>query len=276
MSDFVVPDMIAPITAWRSWQLHTLGTSLYSHNDSVWKKKEAFVAVCGARHDRPTTGVEYGWELVHDRKGTVHWVRCLDEGERTSYNYHNREPQTYPVVPSFVSYSSSVMYAFSTTTENKEEEHPPALAIPDIWVPSGYSLRLGQREVTFPPYHGHAPDENCSCGVYALSTLEELLCHYPTDVVGEIYLWGKVVVGTSGYRAQYAYPKALYWRGRGEPPEYLSEYGVPVIKETRRKKTIRPYVSNYDMVIVGLLVLCAGGIIISLLVMLFQLVSMWI
>jgi hypothetical protein len=56
----------------------------------------------------------------------------------------------------------------------------------------------------------HAPLESCSCGIHAAKDLETLqLALLSGPVVGEVYLWGKVIPGEDGYRAQYAYPKSL-------------------------------------------------------------------
>jgi preprotein translocase subunit YajC len=61
----------------------------------------------------------------------------------------------------------------------------------------------------------HNPDElpcfKCTCGVYAARTMEHLnQCGYQKfGVHGEVYLWGKVVEHERGWRAQFAYPKAL-------------------------------------------------------------------
>jgi hypothetical protein len=62
----------------------------------------------------------------------------------------------------------------------------------------------------------HNPDElpcfKCTCGVYAARTMEHLnQCGYQKfGVHGEVYLWGKVVEHERGWRAQFAYPKALF------------------------------------------------------------------
>jgi hypothetical protein len=58
------------------------------------------------------------------------------------------------------------------------------------------------------------PGVTCSCGIYALSE-EDGFPYYAYDgpayaVFGTVYLWGEVVRGTRGYRAQYAHPKALF------------------------------------------------------------------
>jgi preprotein translocase subunit YajC len=62
----------------------------------------------------------------------------------------------------------------------------------------------------------HNPAElpyfSCTCGVYAAKTMEHLRqCGYKKfGVHGEVYLWGKVVEHERGWRAQFAYPKALF------------------------------------------------------------------
>jgi hypothetical protein len=91
------------------------------------------------------------------------------------------------------------------------------------------------------PHEGHvAPLAECQCGFYAFKTLPQLvewLEHRETEldlVIGDVYLWGKVVDCEHGYRAQYAYPKRFYNKGY----EYssadnnstfeLREFNVPV------------------------------------------------
>lgn len=55
------------------------------------------------------------------------------------------------------------------------------------------------------------PVEECSCGIYALDSLDRLKqSAYRFTIFGEVKLWGKIVVGEHGYRAQYAYPASLY------------------------------------------------------------------
>jgi len=63
----------------------------------------------------------------------------------------------------------------------------------------------------------HAPDPACSCGVYALADEEWPYYQYDRDlsgfdycVFGTVALYGVVVRGTIGYRAERALPTALY------------------------------------------------------------------
>ncbi len=88
---------------------------------------------------------------------------------------------------------------------------------------------------------GHqAPDEGCECGIYGARDLESLrqhgLCLAPDALaVGQVALWGRVVVDVSGWRAQFGRPIGL-----AVVPELvtgaevdamvaaLGTYGVPV------------------------------------------------
>jgi hypothetical protein len=84
-----------------------------------------------------------------------------------------------------------------------------------------------------------APDSTCNCGVYAFQSIDQRLLASsvlpPRDslrepVVGEVSLWGRIVVHQDGYRAQFAYPKR-FWVDESSPEELkraLGTYGVPV------------------------------------------------
>ncbi|MBA2365788.1 MAG: hypothetical protein H0V77_04975 [Actinobacteria bacterium] len=97
----------------------------------------------------------------------------------------------------------------------------------------------------------NAPDPKCKCGLYAVDSLTRLLEVYDTwsklgsrleierypAVVGRVKMWGKVIPGEHGWRAQYAYPAELFivksvignLVNRHLPLyEDLQNYGVPV------------------------------------------------
>ena len=85
----------------------------------------------------------------------------------------------------------------------------------------------------------NVPGENCSCGFYSANSLEHLLSmhyhQYDMDngnvmVLGQVANWGKVIVGTQGWRAANAYPVQLWvpfeaWTLAAPLEE---AYGVPV------------------------------------------------
>ena len=103
-----------------------------------------------------------------------------------------------------------------------------------FWGP--YSMQSGPKLI---PHASHlAPLAECGCGFYALKTLpylEAWLEHRkPNIVMGEVYLWGKIVDCQYGYRAQYAYPKRFYSNYYEHNYPYsdftlaLREFNVPV------------------------------------------------
>jgi hypothetical protein len=97
--------------------------------------------------------------------------------------------------------------------------------------------------------HG-APEEGCTCGIYAARDLKTLrskmLFGLGLMVVGEVSLWGKVISATRGYRAQFAYPRRLYvvqrtadW-DQSSTVRALGVYGVPVEPIVYRTVTTNP------------------------------------
>jgi len=93
------------------------------------------------------------------------------------------------------------------------------------------------------PYQDHeVPAQRCSCGTYAAATFNRLfdmgytkseglfaVRSHEVSIAGQVNLWGGIIPGDLGWRAQYAYPKKFLI-----PYKYfkiavsLSEtYGVP-------------------------------------------------
>lgn len=90
---------------------------------------------------------------------------------------------------------------------------------------------------------GHAaPDPGCACGIYGAATFEALrdhgLCVVPSGLaVGEVDLWGRVVVDDDGIRGGFGRPARICLvpetaEASGTNPESVMEglaaYGVPV------------------------------------------------
>jgi len=98
--------------------------------------------------------------------------------------------------------------------------------------------------------HG-APQPDCECGIYATTSLEQLLTVYAftlaalfsqqpwqraSYVFGRVALWGSVIECERGWRAARAYPRQIFIpaaRGGGGAPGEglagdLADYGVPV------------------------------------------------
>lgn len=99
-----------------------------------------------------------------------------------------------------------------------------------------HKIRFGPKLIPHASYV--APLAECGCGFYAFRTLpylvEWLEHREPNIVVGEVYLWGKVVDCQYGYRAQCAYPKRFYSNSYEYEYAYnnstfaLREFNVPI------------------------------------------------
>ena len=95
---------------------------------------------------------------------------------------------------------------------------------------------------------GDVPGNNCRCGLYSAKDLDHLhtMPHYynydPQDcfkVIGKVALWGKVIEGSQGWRAQFGYPSELYlpFEAWYLHDELKDAYGVPVrLKNFLRKE----------------------------------------
>lgn len=57
------------------------------------------------------------------------------------------------------------------------------------------------------------PGERCSCGIYAFKKPAQVFAdgYHQQDLLGEVWLWGRVVEHERGWRAQYAAVKRLYF-----------------------------------------------------------------
>ena len=97
---------------------------------------------------------------------------------------------------------------------------PPAHEPPEG---CGWSLRPAYAKVSDP---GTVPHPGCSCGIYALDDPRNLP---PGDLYGKVKLWGRIVRGGRGARAQHGYPSVLHIPSLLLHDEGLRAYGVPLI-----------------------------------------------
>lgn len=108
-----------------------------------------------------------------------------------------------------------------------------------VWIP--YEVFAAECRVS-----GHTPEEvpvqDCTCGTYAAATFNRLFemgytkygglfSGEPGDTIiaGTVNIWGGIVPGTQGWRAQFAYPKRFlipYAHAR-IAKRIAAEYGVP-------------------------------------------------
>jgi hypothetical protein len=112
--------------------------------------------------------------------------------------------------------------------------------------------------------HGRIPSPTCECGFYSYKS--EALARarigrvagyaaprspfgnfgVPEDqlIIGKVKVWGRVIRGTDGYRAQFASIVALIAEDASELDEVLHRYGI--IAVPRNKNAATGYVTNLD------------------------------
>lgn len=90
-----------------------------------------------------------------------------------------------------------------------------------VWEPKKPVKAECKRDTFFSLLHGEpgpephdCPGKDCSCGVWAFRSLDEFKkmgeSYSSTAVVGQVFLWGRVLECENGYRAQFAVPKELW------------------------------------------------------------------
>ncbi len=229
MSDFTVPDMIEPIVAFRAWNIQQNGLVSLNHS-AVWPKRERLEALCP--RSEPTMENVVGWEVVPFRQESF-WLRDQIFGEQLVDYLHTGISYGLTGPTGLTYHPSPVAYSAVTVHHNPVAPDPPKpFELPTepcaLVLPEGWNWRIGYREIMHPPIHTAAPGEDCVCGIYALKG-RDMGSHYVSSASawGEVYLWGKVIEGEYGYRAQYAYPKTIETK-QSDLEGLLSEYGVPV------------------------------------------------
>lgn len=107
----------------------------------------------------------------------------------------------------------------------------------------------------------HIPDPTCTCGLYAGLNMQHMIDinYIQRGIHGEVYLWGRLMRHTLGWRAQYAYPKFfvvpvnMISAKAEEAQERLAklvEYDVDIYLQPEREarvgqQTIPLWIKNY-------------------------------
>lgn len=89
-----------------------------------------------------------------------------------------------------------------------------------------------------------APIKDCDCGIYAIKKLpneEELIPWDDKSIIGLAYVWGKIIEGDKGYRAQFCKPAALLEDGKKETKVLAQNYSVPLIKDLNFSEIPSPF-----------------------------------
>ena len=196
MSELIIPDGIEPVVGWKSWRL--LGPT---PGGRVLSTLPRLLSPMGSEEWHP------GEPLVArclSTNVTPRWITVPVSDPRPCLRLApvNR-PAMFPAADSWSVYL------------------PKPQKIPQ----KGWEWRLLDD-----PHHP-PPNKKCRCGIYIASEIREAHRYYDDMVFGTVKGWGKTIVGTHGWRVEYAYPERLWVHPRygEEMAQALSEhYGVPV------------------------------------------------
>lgn len=190
--DALIPDGIEPIEQYRVWNWD--GKHLCSLNHHRWIPGEPLKASCS------TAAKQYEYVLVKGAGfGLTTWREREEERKAQETQWRAQSNSYWYGAPTYI---------------------PP---VPSVEPPSGYGYELR-------PVAHDAPHENCSCGIYAAAT-EDHEYRDQGRVWGKVKMWGKIVPGTKGARAEYAYPSELHVPEELANDPAILAYGVPVIVE---------------------------------------------
>lgn len=189
-AEVVVPDGVEAIEQYRVWDWN--GSRLISKNGQVWKPGEALHATCQG-------GPHGNWELMLVRYGLP--LKAAQEAVAS----HNQWQQT--------------MWSPHFTMYGNRSYSPQFLVTPTVEPPHGYGYKIERT-----PHE--SPHENCTCGIYAGADTNH---GYTGDVWGKVKMWGKIVPGDKGARAEFAYPSELHVPPHLADDPAILAYGVPVV-----------------------------------------------
>lgn len=188
----VVPDSIEVVEGWRSWNFGSRGLTSITRPVG-WLAGTELEAECGGQNQ-----MAYPFGIVPTRREYA-WS-LVQGGMSPEKARAHRDNLTRTPTLSYI---------------------PP---VPSVMPITGMGWVLISRN---PDAHT-PPGEDCTCGIYAAADLA--LCP-PAEIYGKVKLWGKVIPGEHGWRAQYAYPSVLYAPPKLAAHPALLAYGVEVVVE---------------------------------------------
>lgn len=127
-----------------------------------------------------------------------------------------------------------------------------------------YRSSLGTLGLLKPGEIHRSPDEGCGqCGIYCVKSLSDLFGQWaarrPYEVYGLVAIWGKILEATGGYRAERAYPLAMFvvrpsdeWVEGDAPPARSEAIAALLTKRYRRWAFPIAPQQTYDAVVMFL------------------------
>lgn len=102
------------------------------------------------------------------------------------------------------------------------------------WVQSSDGIWSLNQTAAHDPHN--APDDDCSCGIYAVNSVKfasNLTAWPDSTYIGLVFIWGRVLEGQRGFRGQFARPAALFKeKKKNAMIQRISKiYQIPVVED---------------------------------------------
>lgn len=150
-----------------------------------------------------------GWRLKGDELASCHYGGTWKPGvEHAAECLANEKPKAWQAVSIEEAVESGAPLASEWTKPKHDPDDEDYGATYGVPRPPRTLLPFDMAYVYREDAHD-SPGESCKCGIYAVA--DPAPCaSYPISVLGRVALWGKVVPGDKGWRAEYAYPLELF------------------------------------------------------------------
>jgi len=124
--------------------------------------------------------------------------------------------ETFAVASYATAATAAVMFKVAPANRGQ-----PPCPKPSVILPDGMFWKL-EEEINL-----DVPDDNCMCGIYAVSEVTASMSVDDWGVVGTVSIWGRTRQAQRGVRGQYGYPREL-WAHPRIAATVTEKYGVPV------------------------------------------------
>lgn len=145
------------------------------------------------------------WKIANGRLDSVSFRTTWEPGEPIAATCKvSSKPKAWQAVPMADAVESGELMAQDWKEKAYDEDDGAGVPRPPRVVLPFTNAYIYAEE---PPHQ--SPSESCKCGIYAAHTPDQC-AGYGKYVLGRVNLWGTVIPGEKGYRAEFAYPSELF------------------------------------------------------------------
>lgn len=198
----VIPDSIEPVVGWRCFDVVD-GQLVSPQQRMPWPAGVKAQATCSRAR------AVFAWvQMLPDEHEQMR-SEAIDKGHTPADDHY-------------------VKYLMPDGTVEKVDVHCP-WGMQNFTAPITHYPDEGKEWVLVMTSNGHqSPHEQCHCGIHLAKNLELALDYgdHGQGCFGRVAGWGKSIIGSTGYRVEFAYPQELFFYKK--PPANMGAYKVPM------------------------------------------------